>query len=149
MIDKHLNYIGKLLNDLCKNYENVIPIGDFNSEMVEDAMQDFCRSYNLKNLVNKPTCFKNVDHPSSIDLILTNKSRCFQNPSVLETGLSDFHRLTVTIMKTSFQMLGPKIKNYRTYKYFDNENFRKDLLVEHSKYNNIDCTEDSKQTCSS
>ena len=69
MIDKHLNCIGKLLNDLYKKYENVRLIGDFNSEMAEDAMQDFYSSYNLKNLVNKPTCFKNVDHPSSIDLI--------------------------------------------------------------------------------
>ena len=46
-------------------------------------------------------------------------------------------------MKTSFQKLGPKVINYRTYKYFDNEDFRKDLLVELSKYNlhNIGCTE--------
>ena len=50
-------------------------------------------------------------------------------------------------MKIGFQKLGPKIINYRNYKYFDNEDFRKDfrkdLLVELSKYNlhNIDCTE--------
>ena len=129
VIDKHLNCIGKLLNDQYKKYENVIFIDGFNSETAEDTMQDFCSSYNLKNLVNKPTCFKNVDHPSCIDLILTNKSRCFQNISVIETRLSDFHRLTVTIMKTSFQKIGPKLINYRTYKYFDNEDFRKDLLV--------------------
>ena len=63
------------------------------------------------------------------------------NFNVIETGLSDFHRLTVTIMKTSFQMLGPKIINCRTYKYFDNEDLRKDLLVELNKYylHNIDC----------
>ena len=68
LIDKHLNCIGKLLNNLYKKFENVVLIGDFKSEMAEDAMQDFCSSYNLKNLVNMPTCFKNVDHPSCIDL---------------------------------------------------------------------------------
>ena len=50
---------------------------------------------------NKPTCFKNPDNPSRIDLILTNRSISFQNSGVIETGLSDFHKLVVTVMKTS------------------------------------------------
>ena len=135
MIEKHINCIGKLLNDLYKRYENIILKGDFNSEMGEDAMQEFCSSYNLNNLVNKPTCFKNIGHPCCIDLILTNKSRCFQNTSVIGTGVSDFHRLKVTIVKTSFQKLVPKIINCRTYKHFDNEEFRKDFPSKHNFHN--------------
>ena len=91
MIDDHLNSLGNCLNELCKTYENILLLGDFNSEMREDAMQEFCNVYNLKTLVNEPTCFKNVDNPSCIDLVLTNKSRSFLKSSVVETGLSDFH----------------------------------------------------------
>ena len=40
---------------------------------------------------------------------------------VLETGLSDFHLMTLTVMKKSFQHL--RI-NYRSYKNFSNEAFR-------------------------
>ena len=29
-----------------------------------------------------------------------NKQRCFQKPSVSETGLSDFHGLVLTLVKT-------------------------------------------------
>ena len=83
MIDSHLDSISTRLNELCKKYENIILIGDYNSEMYEDAMSGFCSTYNLKNLVNNPTCFKNIDNPSCIDLILTNKPRCFQNTSVI------------------------------------------------------------------
>ena len=68
-------------------------------------MEVFASTYNFKNLVSTATCFKNIDHPTCIDLILTNKSRSFQNTTVIETGLSDFHKLTVTIMKAIFTIL--------------------------------------------
>ena len=70
--------------------------------------------------MKKATCFKSINSPSCIDLILTNKSLCFQKPAVVETGLSDFHRLTLTVMKSTFQKQVPKILNYRNYKSFNN-----------------------------
>ena len=76
---------------------------------------------------NKPTCFKNPDNPSCIDLILTNCSRSFQNSSVIETGLSDFHKLVVTVMKTTFKKSNPKMITYRSYKSFSNDRFREAL----------------------
>ena len=130
MIGNHLDSIGKLLNDLCGKYENLILFGDFNAEICEDEMQLFCTTYNFKSLVNKPTCFKNPNNPSCIDLILTNKSLSFQNTSMIETGLSDFHSLTITTMKCNFQKQVQKVITYRNYKYFDNDRFRNDLLDE-------------------
>ena len=98
MIHNHLKSISMQLDEFYKKYENVIIIGDFNSEICEDSKNEFCCLYNLKSLVKLPTCFKNPDHPSCIDLILTNKYRSFQNTSIIETGLSDFHRLTITVI---------------------------------------------------
>ena len=90
------------MNELCFKYENFILIGDLNSEMHEDDMNVFCTTYNFKNLVKEPTCYKNADNPSCIDLILTNKPSYFQMTTVSETGLSDFHKLTVTALKFSY-----------------------------------------------
>ena len=74
MIEDHLKSISMFnLMNFIKKYENFIIIGDFNSEIREDAMKNFCCLYNLKSLIHKPTCFKNPNHPSCIDLILTNK----------------------------------------------------------------------------
>ena len=50
--------IGNKLNELSIKYENIILIGDFNSEICEDAMQEFCSTYSLKGLVKETACFK-------------------------------------------------------------------------------------------
>ena len=56
-------------------YNNFLLLEDFNSELSEEAMKDFCDVYCLSNMIKEPTCFKNILNPSSIDLILTNRSR--------------------------------------------------------------------------
>ena len=58
--------IVKFLKDIdfyMPKYDNFILLGDFNSEMSENAMREFCDTYNLKNLVNELTCFKNPQNP--------------------------------------------------------------------------------------
>ena len=96
-------------------------------------MSIFCTTYNLKNLVKEPTCFKNVENPSCIDLILTNKPLYFQSTKVIESGVSDCHKFTITILKSNLVKQEPKIFNYRNYKKFNNKGFRNDLLSEISK----------------
>ena len=56
--------------------------------------------HNLKTLIKPKTCFKNPENPSYIDLILINSPRSFQNSSVFETGLSNFDKLTIPVIKT-------------------------------------------------
>ena len=46
---------------------------------------------------------------------------------VIETGLSDFHKLTVTVLKTSFKKKLPKVIQYRNYKTFSHPKFRNEL----------------------
>ena len=99
-------------------------ISDFNVEPNEANMKAFCSQYKLKSLNKEATCFKNVNKPSCIDFFLTSNSKSFENCLTLETGLSDFHKLIVTIMKTKRQRLPPKIINYRDYKNFDSEVFK-------------------------
>ena len=70
--------------------------------------------------MKQPTCFKNPENPSCIDLFLTNRPRSFCSSYIIETGLSDFHMMIVPVMKMHYRKLPPKIINYRDYKKFSN-----------------------------
>ena len=72
-------------------------------------MINFCDLNGLRNLIDVTTCYKNFDNPTSTDLILTIRLNYFQHSTVFETGLSDFHLLTTTGFKTSFEKREPKI----------------------------------------
>ena len=60
------------------------------------CIQTFCESCRFKNLIKNPKS-------PCIDLILTNNPYSFQNSWVIETRLSDFHKMIVPVMKTTFQ----------------------------------------------
>ena len=133
LIGRLLQAVGKNL-DLCLGrYENVIIMGDFNTEPTESAMGGFMNIYNLKKLIKGPTCYKNPDKPSCIDLILTNKSRSFHSFHIIETGISDFHKMTVSVMEIYFTKQKSNIIYYRDYKNFSNDQFRADFLNELTK----------------
>ena len=42
--------------------------------------------------------------------------------------VSDFHLMTLTVMRKSFKKLKPRVITYRSYKLFSNEVFRENLL---------------------
>ncbi len=70
------------------------------------------------------------ENPRCIDLTLTNRYRCFQNTNTVETGLSDFHNMVVTVLKTKYQKAGPTVINYRDIKNFSGNSFKQDLRDE-------------------
>ena len=106
MIDNHLHVLSKYLDLYSSKYEKVLILDEFNAGIEEKHIKCFCDNYNLKSLIKQPTCYKNADNPTCIDLMLTNTPRSFQSTCVLETGLSDFHLMTLAV-------IGPT-KNYRT-----------------------------------
>ena len=59
-------------------------------------------TYHLKDIIKQKTCYKNPDRPTCINLILTNSSRSFQDTCAVDTELSDFHKLVVTVLKLYF-----------------------------------------------
>ena len=70
--------------------------GDFNADVEDTSVENFCRSYNLTSKINKPTCYINPDRPSFIDLNLINCPPSFQNSCVMETGPSDIRKVVIT-----------------------------------------------------
>ena len=127
LISKHLSILETSLCHYLYTNDNVLILGDFNSKMREEAMEDFCSIYNLKSLIKVPTCFKSTENPSCIDLMLTNRPHSFQNSTVIETGLSDFHLLTVTVLKTTFKKMPPKVIKYRKFKNYSHFHFQEEL----------------------
>ena len=90
-------------------------------------MRDFCHAYNCQNIIQDKTCFKNPHNPLCDDLFITNRPISFQNSMVIETGLSDFHKMSLTVMKIFYKKQGPKIVRYRNYHNFDNELFKNEV----------------------
>ena len=82
-ISNHLMNLSKIIDKNSSHYHKYLCIGDFISETNETALRNFCDLYKLKNLVREPTCFKNPDNPSCIDLFLTNCSNSFQDTQVI------------------------------------------------------------------
>ena len=119
--------------DTYSSYEKILVSGDFNIDKDEEVLEEFLFEQNFRNLVKEPTCFKNVNNPSCIDLFLSNSYLSFQNTTTVETGLSDFHKMSLTVMKTTFPKSQPKIIYYRDYKNFDLAKFRAELREELKK----------------
>ena len=65
-IASHLSNASAALDKLCRDYENIILLGDFNVEVQEKIISDFLSTYNLKSLAKQKTCFKKPDNPSCI-----------------------------------------------------------------------------------
>ena len=137
-ISSHLECLNRVIDEHSKTYDNFIFIGDFNVGIDENSMKNFCDINCLKSLIKEPTCFKNPDKPTCIDLILTNRPNLlFQHSSTFDTGLSDFHLLTVTEFKMRFLKLQQKIIAYRDCKNFDNAKFRYDIVAATSNVDNF------------
>ena len=89
--------------------------------------------------MKEKTCFKSVENPSSIDLILTNNATAFQNTTVF-TGWSDFHKPVLTVLKTSITKSKPQKITYRDYKNFDSVRFNDELKYVLVKEKITSCT---------
>ena len=114
-IIRFIDNLGKTVYHYSEQYENFLPLGDFNTLDTDQQIRIFMNSYALSNLVKEPTCCKS-NSPRRINLIFTNRCRSFPHTTTIETDLSDFHKTIVTVLKTTYQKIGPTVINYRDYK---------------------------------
>ena len=123
------------------DYENICLLGDFNVEVEEKNISEFMSAYSLRNSVKQKNCFKNSEIRSSLDLFLTNFLRSFQKSNAFKTGLSNFNKLTTTVLKQYFPQQKSKVINYRDYRKFRDNEFRAQFDSEILKHdiNNTEC----------
>ena len=96
-------------------YDRVLVMGDSNLEPSDMSVQLFMDTRDLKCLLKNKTCHKSQSG-SCINLILTNCANNFKHTLTLETGLSDFHLMIYSMLKTTYLKIPPKRIIYRNYK---------------------------------
>ena len=116
--------------DVYSTSEKIILGGDFNSQIGEDCIDTFMYQHNLQSINKEPSCYENPDNPSCLDLFLTNSPRSFYQTETFFTGLSDFHKLVLSIFKTTFTKSKAKKIIYRDFKKFNEQCFNNDLRTE-------------------
>ena len=129
--EEYFRQIGLALDVYSSTYDKFLLAGDFNVKEENDTLDEFLEDYHAKNLVKEPTCFKNPENPSCIDLFITNSFQSFQKTTTVTTGLSDFHNMAVTVLKTTFPKASPRIISYRSP--YEVENLEKVLIENLSK----------------
>ena len=85
--------VGKDLDKYSQIYNKFLLIVDFNADKSEPVLVQFLRDYNAVNIIHENTCYKSMNNPSCIDLIITNSPNSFQSMSAFCKGLFDFHNL--------------------------------------------------------
>ena len=102
-------------------------------------------SFDLESLIKIPTCYKSLSSPTSIDLILTNEKNFYMKSTTFETGMSDFHKLTATILRKTISKGNAKKIFYRDYKAFDHITFetrlqsklKSETIIDYSQFQSI------------
>ena len=138
-ISSHLDLLRRISDLYSAEYEHFTIVGDFNTEVAQAIMKVFCDYYDFKNLIKDATCYENQKtHHASISS--GNNPNSFQNSGVIETGLFDVHKMTLTVMETTFEKLKPNIILYRDYSKFSNDKFRENFISCLSTENiRVDC----------
>ena len=72
---------------------------------------------------------------------MSNHSNRFQSTTTIASGLSDFHKLVITVLKTAFSKAKPQVISYRSYKLLDQETFRTRLRKNLEKRKSVHYTE--------
>ena len=45
-------------------YDQLLFLGDFNAGVENTSVKNFCSSYTLTSMINRPKCYKNPEKPS-------------------------------------------------------------------------------------
>ena len=84
-------------------------------------------TFDLTNLVKDPTCFKNRENPTMLDLFLTNAPSLLCNTSVFNCSLSHCHSMIFTCIREQVKAYPKKSVSFRSYKNLDEHDFNKAL----------------------
>lgn len=100
-IHAHLENLERSLSLYSWSYENHITICDFNVVLENTSWKHLRKNVSAtiliwQNLIKEFKCFKNPENLSYIDLILNNWPQNFENYCAFKTGLSDFHKMSLT-----------------------------------------------------
>ena len=80
-------------------YEKVALAGGFNLQVGEKSFNSFLYQHEHTFINKNPTCYKKPTNIGCIDHILKYSPKSFLKTETVITGLSDFHKLTLSVFK--------------------------------------------------
>ena len=104
---KFFSELSNSLNRITNKYDNFTVTGDLNINILDNTkdhynyLSNLSDTFSLNNLINGKTCFK-ADASTSVGVMLTNKPRSFHRTSIIETGCSYHHNMTLSFVRTHF-----------------------------------------------
>ena len=107
-ITRHLKVTHYYFNNLDKafdvysHYDKKLLVGDFNTEVSGNVLGTFLYQMTLKILSKIKLVSKMQRLLAPLSFFLTNNPLAFQNTATTFTGLSDCHKLVLTVSKTNF-----------------------------------------------
>ena len=112
-LDTFFKEVSNSLSNASLTYEIFIIMDDLNIDINTAGMDvveldEFCNLIDQTNLIKTETCCTK-NYKSAIDLLLANRPLSFQKTRTTETGISDYHELTSTFLKSHYARLKPKI----------------------------------------
>ena len=125
--DYYFSRVSNSLDAFSPIYDRFLLVGNFNANYFKETLFNFLQKHNAANIVKDKTCFKSFNNLSCIHLFITSRLWRFQNTTVFSTGLSDFHKIAIAALKTSFSKRLPKEMIHRDYKNFAQDKFQYEL----------------------
>ena len=113
---------------LCES-KSIYVMGDLNVDHSSKphALTETLNVLNVKNIIKGPTCYKNPQSPTLLDVILTNTPNRIAETINATLGISDFHNFVGAATKMGAPQLFPKTITYRSMKNFDELKYVNDI----------------------
>ncbi len=123
--------MSQLIDDITMNYDKYVIMGDVTFDMLssncdENSVSNICNLFDLKKVITLPTCFK-TPRVTLLDIILTPNIQCLQTHGVIDTGLSDYHRMIYMVTKVHTSKPQKRQVTYRSLKTLNVEQYIYDL----------------------
>ena len=99
--DGFSKWLNKSLSNIRRKYENALVVGDLNIDILNKRI---FKKLLISNLTPGIACVKS-SVGSSIYVMLTNRPRNFQRTSLIETGMSDCHKLILSLFRAFFKRI--------------------------------------------
>ena len=90
------------------------------------CLTDTMDATGFRNIIKEPTCFNGKGGTLS-DIVLTTSPHCVASTVNLNTGMSDFRHLVGFAAKITVPKTGNAFVTYRSYKKFNEAEFRQDV----------------------
>ena len=124
-----LNFMDDLAESLMESLLlglDVIILGDLNCNLLQGkaesrALNDFCSTFNLTQLINKPTRVTE-NRESLIDVVMTTNEKLIASNDVLMSTISD-HNLIYISLKLKKPRIKPSYVTIRSYTNYSADNF--------------------------